>query len=606
MNNEFNYNNFNNSLLDDVEIIDFDDCDIEIIEIDDEVSFDLPRYDKKISKSFLSKVREKLSVNKFAVISTCAVTLIVTLTGVFLLNFGSNGSSFKSHNSIVYSNENLDNIDFRLNDSQYNTISVNTPYEEKGASLFIDGVDYSSLVSIDSSNLDIGHVGTYHISYTYVSDLNQVRTLYRTIRVVDNESPVITMLGSNVYTMLVNDTYDEAGVLVSDNSLEDLSGKVIIESNLNTSYPGVYSIKYSVKDSSGNESFIVRTVIVRYSYVNNSNSIISNSFTENALFLKGSYSNYGFQNRIMLKNKTTGEEFVYDVSNNGGYYQMFLDVNTLSNGDYDFYLINNSLEPICANLTDFNKLVRAHVGNKLVTMNYDKNLLSMSVEDFSYQYDIVIDPGHGGSDFGAVNGNYYEKSINLEQSLYEKARFEAHGLKVLLLRESDYDYGVVMGKENWDMIDRKAYAVGYYGSVSRIVYSNHHNSSGNSSSAGWEILVPSYASYDDLALEHKIADIWSQMYIDVTDPYYRFYTKDFSNGSCNNKMNGEVYSFDDYYSVIRVPHKMFNVSNVLYEGAYINNSSDMYWYYNLGNWKMLSEVKIKAYVESLGIEYIEP
>jgi len=90
------------------------------------------------------------------------------------------------------------------------------------------------------------------------------------------------------------------------------------------------------------------------------------------------------------------------------------------------------------------------------------------------------------------------------------------------------------------------------------------------------------------------------------NPYYRFYTKDYETGTSSNKMNGEVYDFEDFYSVIRIPHELFNVKNVLYEGAYINNDYDMYWYYDSQNWKALSEVKIKNYVESIGVQYIAP
>ena len=44
------------------------------------------------------------------------------------------------------------------------------------------------------------------------------------------------------------------------------------------------------------------------------------------------------------------------------------------------------------------------------------------------------------------------------------------------------------------------------------------------------------------------------------------------------KLNDEIFGI--------VPNK-----NVLYEGAYINNTNDMYWYYTLENYKMLSEAK---------------
>lgn len=598
--------NFEDLLNDDIEIIEIDDYDIEIVEVEDDLSFDLPVLDKKINKGFLSRIRERLSSHKFAIVTTCTVTLIVTLTSVFLLNKNDVNNIWKTQSNIVYSNS-IDNADFKLIDENYNSVPVNGVYEEKGAKLFIDGVDHSDEVLIDSSNVDLSNVGTYHVTYTYSSNMNQIKTLYRTINVVDNEAPVIKVLGSNVYTMLVNEQYQEEGVIVSDNSSDNLSENVVIENNVDVTRPGVYTVNYSVTDGSGNTSTASRIVCVKNSYSSNSNSVLSNKFTDNGLYLTGMTKMYEFKNKVMLKNKDTGNESIIDLNSNGyGYYQMNIDVTNFENGTYEFYLIGDSLDPMISNMTSYNRIVRSHVGNKLITMSYEKNIVNMTVEDFSYVYDVVIDPGHGGAEYGAVNGRYCEKTINLEQSIYEKQRFEAHGLRVLLLRDTDDNYGIMMGDETWEQIDRKGYALGYYGAVSKIVYSNHHNSSGNTSSAGWEILVPASASYDDLVVEHKIANEWSSMYTKSIDPYYRFYTKDFESATPSNKMNGEVYNFDDYYSVLRLSHKLFNVKDVLYEGAYINNDSDMYWYYVSENWKKLSEVKIKNYVESIGVKYIAP
>lgn len=601
MNNDRRYPN------DDVEIIEIDDYEIDIIEVEDDISFDLPSCEKRVSKSFLDNVREKLSGHKFAVVTTCAVTLIVTLTSVFLLKGGVGSKPvLKSQSNVAYSTS-IDDIDFKLNDEGYSTISVNGDYVEKGASLFIDGEDYSNDVVIDSSDVDTTRIGTYHVTYTYVAGMNQIKTLYRTVNVVDNDAPTIKLLGSNVYTMLVNDSYNEAGVIVLDNSNEELLENVVIENNVDVTTPGVYSIKYSVSDNSGNQAVAYRTVVVKYSYSSSTNSVLSNSFTNNGISLSGMVNVGNFKYQMMLKNKDTGNESIINLVSTGyNYYQFNLDVTNMENGNYDLYLVTDSLEPLISNMTIFNRIVRSHVGNKLVTMTYDKNIVNMKVEDFSYQYDIVIDPGHGGAEYGAVNGRYYEKSINLEQSLYEKQRYEAHGLRVLILRDTDDNYGIVMGEEGMEPVDRKAFAVGYYGAVSKVIYSNHHNSSGNTSSAGWEILTPAAASYDDLSVEHQIAEDWSNMYIRSVNPYYRFYTRDYETGKPSNKINGEVYGFEDFYSVIRIPNKLYNVKNVLFEGAYINNDSDMYWYYNSENWKKLSEVKIKHYVESIGVKYIEP
>ncbi len=590
---------------DNIEIIEIDDNEIEIIEIEDETPLNLKEYNN-LNENLLTKIRKKLTTKTAAIVTVASLTLLVTLSGVFMINKKQQENEWKKQTSLTYSEIN-DNIKFEINNPEYNTVQVNQNYEEMGATVLIDGEDHSDEITIDKSNLDLTKVGTYHVVYTYTRNINQIKTLYRTINVIDTEAPTIKTLGESVYTMLVNDKYQEPGVLVTDNSNENLLDKVEIENNINTKVPGIYQIKYTVKDSSGNESTTYRTVQVKNTYVTNTNSITYNEFTDKGLFIKGMVQDNSFKYQMLLKNKTTGNELTVETQKtNNHYYQLLLDVTNLENGTYELYLVNNKLEPLTNNMNMYSRIVRAHIGNKLVTMNYEKSKVNITIENFEYLYDVVIDPGHGGDDTGATNGKYVERNINLEQSLYEKQRYEQHGLRVLLLRDTNKNYGTVMGDENWQLVEQKAYAVGYYGAVSKIIYSNHHNSSGNETSRGWEILVPAGKSYEDLKTEHKIADTWSNMYIKQTNPYYRFYTRDFETGTANNKINGEIYNFEDYYAVIRIPNKLFNVKNVLYEGAYINNSSDMYWYYKEENWKKLSEIKIKEYVESIGVKYIEP
>ena len=579
-----------------IEKLEIDDDEIEIIEIEDETPLNnLKKYNK--TNNIIENIRKKLTKTTAAIITAGALTLLITISSVFILNSSLNQNTFKKQENVVYTNIN-DNIEFKLN---------NPEYEEIGAQILVDGVDKSDEIKIDASDLNTKKPGTYHVIYTYPISMNQIKTLYRTVNVVDKEAPTLKLLGENIYTMLVNETYQEPGIIVTDNSNENLLDKVQIENNINTNIPGTYQVKYKVSDSSGNETEKYRTVQVKRTYVNNTNSVTDNSFTENGIFIKGTVQDYSFKNQMLLKNKDTGNELIIDTTRiSSHYYQLSLDVQNMENGTYELYLVNNNLEPLTNNMSNYHKIVRAHTGNKLITMNYEKSKVNMTVENFKYQYDVVIDPGHGGDDTGATNGRYVERNINLEQSLYEKQRYEQHGLKVLLLRDTNDNFGITMGDEEWEEIDRKGYAVGYYGAVSKIVYSNHHNASGNSTSAGWEILVPAQASYDDLKVEHQIADAWSNAYTNAVDRYYRFYTKDFEEAKPQNKLNGEVYGFEDYYSVIRIPNKLFNTKNVLFEGAYVNNNNDMNWYYNQENWKQLSEVKIKAYVESIGVKYIAP
>lgn len=50
---------------------------------------------------------------------------------------------------------------------------------------------------------------------------------------------------------------------------------------------------------------------------------------------------------------------------------------------------------------------------------------------------IYIDPGHGGSDPGAVNGNRHEADDNLRLSLLLRDKLRAQGIKAVMARESD-------------------------------------------------------------------------------------------------------------------------------------------------------------------------
>ena len=52
---------------------------------------------------------------------------------------------------------------------------------------------------------------------------------------------------------------------------------------------------------------------------------------------------------------------------------------------------------------------------------------------------ILIDPGHGGKDVGAVSGNTYEKNINLQVAQRLAKKLQTHGYTVSMTRTKDAD-----------------------------------------------------------------------------------------------------------------------------------------------------------------------
>jgi len=81
---------------------------------------------------------------------------------------------------------------------------------------------------------------------------------------MDTESPIIDMRGKPEVTVEVGSEYVETGVRVSDRVDGDLSGSIVVVSNVDTTKPGTYRVRYNVRDSAGNAAAeVVRVVVVK-------------------------------------------------------------------------------------------------------------------------------------------------------------------------------------------------------------------------------------------------------------------------------------------------------------------------------------------------------
>lgn len=156
------------------------------------------------------------------------------------------------------------------------------------------------------------------------------------------------------------------------------------------------------------------------------------------------------------------------------------------------------------------------------------------------------------------------------------------------------------------ILHRAADTIGYKGVTSKVVYSNHHN--GNVSTvAGFEMIMPAAVPIDQLGTELAIYSSWKTLDPTNLKPSLLrsgFYTRSLTEPyPFNTKINGEIYTYRNYYAMIRIPYEIYNVKSVMYEPIYITNPTEFAWYYNNNNWKKMSELKIKHYVESLGKTY---
>ena len=493
------------------------------------------------------------------------------------------------------------------------TIEVNSEnFEPDKITVLIDEIDESDLIKIDDSNLDLTKLGTYIVKYYVIHDEKRYEQS-QIVKVVDTTPPEITLKGKNI-TILIGEKFNEPGYKVTDNYDTDLQDKVEITNEIDNTKVGTYKIIYKVADSSGNKSETSREVTVKKPNVvvatppketkveipkvvetNYENTIKKNKFTSSSIDLEGYIKEPLEANKIKLVGDTTYE---YDIEVDNHSYKISINPDNIENGTYKLYI---NEEKLLNKLNIIERLARAKVGSKLVTFSYDSDEVSIKIEDHAYLYDILINPGHGGSDTGAVNEYIAEKEMNLTVSMYEKCRYEAHGLKVYMTRTSDV-YGDKMGPSSLNRLHKVAYEMGYYGAVSKIVYSNHHNSIGNDYYSGYEVLIPAALTSSELSNEITIANKWNNIF-DLTENHLRFYARDFDTEKKYAKLNGEVYNFKDNYAVNRIPYQIFNVKSIIYEGCYMSNKNEFLWYWQNDNWYKVSEAKIETYVNSLGITY---
>lgn len=538
-------------------------------------------------------------IKKILLIFVIVISVLIVSVSIFLYI-----KSLIKHDVLITLNG-LENI----------TLNYQDEYVEDGAYVYVDNINKTDELIIDKSKMDLSKIGTYFIKYFIIVNKKEY-SKYRQINIIDQIEPVITLNGSDTVTILLNEKYEEAGATGIDNYDGDISDRITISGNVDTSVPGEYKLIYELIDTSNNKTTKERIVTVKKPNVvtkenkeenkevikkvvtsKQPNSVTENNFTNNGFIISGYKNNNNGEFIIKLIGNNT---YSYNADNVNGNYSVNIDLTDVENGEYNLIIESNAEEKILNKMSYITRLNRAKVKDKLVTFTYLENdAVKITISPFNYQYDILIDPGHGGTDAGAVNQYVYEKDMNLKVSLYEKCRYLSHGLKVYMTRETD-TYGSGYGSIELSRLHRRAYEVGYYGVVSKIVYSNHHNYSYSKNIMGYELLIP--AKVTDLDTELNIVSRFNSLY-NLEESHKRFYAKNYDNENMYSKLNKEEYNFKDNYAINRIPYQAFNVKAIIYEGSYMSNEKEFNWYWKNSNWIKVSEIKIEEYIKSLGLSY---
>ena len=185
---------------------------------------------------------------------------------------------------------------------------------------------------------------------------------------------------------------------------------------------------------------------------------------------------------------------------------------------------------------------------------------------------IVIDPGHGGTDSGAVGNNALEKDYNLLISKYMYDRFKELGVPVAITRDSDVTLSPT---------DRVNSILSKFGNSNDvIVISNHINSGGGQ---GAEVI---YALRNPDTLAKNILNNIGSTGQTTRKYYQRRLPSDPSK---------------DYYFIHRNTGK---TEPLIIEYGFIDNLKDVNFLNN--NYRDLVEAVIRAVINYIGVPYTPP
>lgn len=125
-----------------------------------------------------------------------------------------------------------------------------------------NGTVYDHVIT-DPNDPDFMFGVEYMITYT-VQDPGEIvpNVAVRTVTVVDTLPPAIILEGETWSIITRGDEYTEPGYIALDECEGDLTDDVVVVGEVDAETSGFYPVTYSVSDSSGNTTVVMRTVVV--------------------------------------------------------------------------------------------------------------------------------------------------------------------------------------------------------------------------------------------------------------------------------------------------------------------------------------------------------
>jgi len=141
-----------------------------------------------------------------------------------------------------------------LNGASEVSVVLGAAYSDAGASASdnLDG-DITGRVQV-SGTVNASAAGTYTLTYTVTDLAGNAASVARTVRVIDQRKPVITLQGQPQVTLEVGTPYTDLGAKALDGAGNDITGAIEVAGQVNNSLLGLYNLTYTVIASNGFEA----------------------------------------------------------------------------------------------------------------------------------------------------------------------------------------------------------------------------------------------------------------------------------------------------------------------------------------------------------------
>ena len=144
-------------------------------------------------------------------------------------------------------------------------LELGQEYQEKGAEA-VDALDGDVTASVlIKSSVDLGKPGLYEVSYTAQDQSGNVsKPLIRLVKIEDTNAPSIVLNGESVVQVEAGAQYVDAGAVVNDPAVGDITPRLKVNNPVNVQSLGVYVVTFTASDSSGNRAdTVTRSVVVQ-------------------------------------------------------------------------------------------------------------------------------------------------------------------------------------------------------------------------------------------------------------------------------------------------------------------------------------------------------